>query len=278
MDDGPSGLERVFFPATARRDIDRWLDGVARDRLGAGVEQVVFRAGRIDAVYGLRLDDGRTVVLKLHRAPVDVPALRATTDALRHLAATGYPCPRPVQGPAEVGGHVISVQSLLAEGGTADARDPAVRWAMCVSLADHVQRLADLITGGRGPAGRRLDVRLGAAGPAWTRYAGGPWPRPRDPIFDFRVTPRGFAWLDDEARDAAHELVTLRGRYAPVVGHGDWYAGNLRFAGDRVVATFDRELVVEPEAVLAGLTACGFLADGAPSPEQVAGFLRSATP
>ncbi len=119
----------------------------------------------------------------------------------------------------------------------------------------------------------RLAARLGASGPAWTRYGDGPWPRPHDPIFDFRVTPAGWGWLDDDAREAADELVRLRGRYAPVVGHGDWYAGNLRFAGGQVVAAFDWDLVVEPEAVLAGLSAGGFLADGAPSPEQVAGFL-----
>lgn len=268
VSDEPSGLERAFFPGLTVRDIDRWLDSAVSLRLGSGCAGIAFRAGRIDAVYGLRLDDGRAVVVKLHRAPVDLPALLATTDALRHLAATGYPCPTPVDGPAEVDGRIVSVQSLLSGGVVAEARRPDVRRAMTASLADQVLRLR-AVPGGAD----RLAARLGAAGPAWTRYADGPWPRPHDPIFDFRVTPSGWEWIDDEARSAADELLALRGRFAPVVGHGDWYAGNLRFTGGQVTAVFDWDLVAEPEAVLAGLSAGGFLMDGAPSPEQVAGFL-----
>jgi hypothetical protein len=58
-----------------------------------------------------------------------------------------------------------------------------------------------------------------------------------------------------------------------LIGHGDWYAGNLRFEDDQVVAAFDWDLIVEPEPVIAGLSAGGFLAASAPTADEVGGFL-----
>jgi hypothetical protein len=63
-----------------------------------------------------------------------------------------------------------------------------------------------------------------------------------------------------------------------VVGHADWYSGNLRFDGDRLVAAFDWALTADTEAVIAGLsagsyTAGGSSAGGLPTPDEVAAFL-----
>jgi hypothetical protein len=60
---------------------------------------VTFRAGRVSAVYGLRLLDGRELVAKVHRRPVNVARLAAAVACQRQVAAAGYPCPLPVDGP-----------------------------------------------------------------------------------------------------------------------------------------------------------------------------------
>lgn len=86
-----SGLERVSFGRLGRDAVDEWLASVTRDRLGADVAQIRFRAGRIDAVYALRLQDGEQVLLKLRRPPVDLVALEASIKALRYLSSAGYP-------------------------------------------------------------------------------------------------------------------------------------------------------------------------------------------
>jgi Ser/Thr protein kinase RdoA (MazF antagonist) len=261
--DERSGLERVFFGGARAAEVDAWLAELVRERLSAEVAAIAFRSGRIDAVYGLELDDGRKVVLKLHRPPVDVPGLAAAREALAHLASTGYPCPAPVDGPVRRDGHVVTVDAWMEGGEPADARAPEIRSALAGAFVEHIQRLGELA---------HLGPRL-PAGPAWTRYGDGPWPVPHDPIFDFTTTPGEWRWLDDFAREASAELLRLRGHAAPVIGHGDWYDGNARFDGDRVVATFDWDLMAESEAVLTGLAATAYLAAGAPSPSEARAFL-----
>ncbi len=261
-----SDLERAFFGDVTRVQVDEWVTARVEELLDESVAGLWLRAGRIDAVYGLELGDGRRVVLKAHRQPVDLRALSAGIEVLGHLHTTGYPCPRPLAGPVRRDGQVLTVQSSLGEGAVPDARQPQVRRLFASSLAEHVDILRGLepvrnIAGGLGP------------GPAWTRYHGGPWPVPHDPIFDFARTPKGWEWLDAFAADAAAELVHSSAG-APVVAHGDWYVGNVRVEGDRVVAVFDWDFVVEPEPVVVGLSAGGLLLDGAPSPEDVAGFVQ----
>jgi Ser/Thr protein kinase RdoA (MazF antagonist) len=263
----PSGVERVFFGTGSRQDIDGWVTGVVRDRLGSEVCRILFRSGRLDAVYGLDLADGRAVLLKVHRPPVDLGTRRATNTALRHLHAHGFPCPEPLHGPVTVDGRIITIQSLLTQGTTGDGHRPQVRQAIAGALAEHIA-LLDGLPGGVASLSARLGRR-----PSWTRYAAGPWPEPHDPIYDFSVTPAGWEWLDRYARKATADLVGLRDPDRLALGHGDWSAGNLRFAHGRVVAAFDWDVVAEDEAVLVGLSAGAFLADGAPSPQEVAGFL-----
>jgi hypothetical protein len=258
-----SGLERAIFGPVRAAEVNGWLAETLRERLAADVAEIVFRSGRIDAVYGLRLADGRKVVAKIHRPPVDVRGLQASREALSYLASTGYPCPEPLDGPVIRGEHVVTIETMLERGVPADARDPEIRRALAGSFAEHIRLLLEV-----GHLGRRLPV-----GPAWTRYRDGPWPTPHDPIFDFSDTPAQWTWLDAFARQAADDVLAHRGQDPLVIGHGDFYDGNARFADQQVVAVFDWDLMAETEAVLAGLTAAAHLDAGAPSPSEAAAFL-----
>ena len=45
-------------------------------------------------------------------------------------------------------------------------------------------------------------------------------------------------------------------RGSPIIGHGDWYTANLRWAGDGLLAAFDWDSVIAaPESVIVGLAA-----------------------
>jgi hypothetical protein len=62
-----SGIERAVFGAVGRDDIDAWLSRHLRARLGGVLTHVILRSGRIAAVYGAALSDGRQVAVKVHR-------------------------------------------------------------------------------------------------------------------------------------------------------------------------------------------------------------------
>ncbi len=244
------------------------LDAWTSRRLGAAITDVRFRAGRIDVVWGVELDDGRAVVIKTHRPPVDVDAVRVTHDAQRVLAAAGFPCAVPLAGPDEVDGRVVTAETLI-DGQAPDGRDPILRRLLADGLARHIDLLRDHAD---------LVQRTGA-GPSWCHYRSGPWPVPHDTFVDFSSTPDGFAWLDDFGRRAADQIVAHRDADQVVVGHADWYAGNTAVVGGVLVGTFDWELVADTEAVIAGFAAACYAASatgggGLSTPEDAAAFLR----
>lgn len=268
--DGPRGLSTtesaVFGPVTSG-DVRRFLDDWAMDRLGSPVADVRFRAGRIDAVWGVQLEDGRAVVIKTHRPPVDLEAVALAGDTQRVLAADGFPCAEPLAGPDKVDGRVLTAEVLI-EGSTPDGRDPASRRLLADGLARHIELLRD-----------RPDlVSRTGAGPSWCRYQAGPWPMPHDTIVDFRSTPSGSEWLDAFGRRAADQILAHRGSQEVVIGHADWYAGNTAVSGGVLVGTFDWELVADTEAVIAGFAAACYASSstgggGLSTPEEVASFL-----
>ncbi|HET8629880.1 MAG TPA: hypothetical protein VFL91_20865 [Thermomicrobiales bacterium] len=261
-----AGVERAIFGAVPAEAVTAWLDRQVRRKLSLGVRAVEFRAGRLAAVYGLRLSDGTGIVAKVHRT-ADGERLAAAAACQRLLAEAGYPCPQPLGDPLAVDGRVLVLETRLERGVRGDAHRPGTRRAMARALCVHIALLRS--------APPLRSPRLTPL--AWADYAGGPWPAPHDPIFDFSATPAGFAWLDALARAAA---ATLRPRREPdALGHGDWVCQNLRFAGDAVSAAYDWDSVMaESEPVLVGLAA-GAHPEGsvagaaAPAPAEVAAFL-----
>jgi hypothetical protein len=106
-----SDTERAVHGAVTLSELRAFLDGWVRSRLGSVIADVLFRAGRIDAVWGVQLHDGREIVIKAHRTPVDLAAAQATVDAQRALVAADFPCPVPLAGPDEVDGRVLTAET-----------------------------------------------------------------------------------------------------------------------------------------------------------------------
>src|SRR5689334_11526551 len=99
MSGRPSGTEVAVVGIDTRDAIDGWVAGVVQRALGTGVARVLFRSGRIDAVYGVSTDDGRDLVVRVHRPPTDPAGRATTTRAQRALADARFPVPVPVAGP-----------------------------------------------------------------------------------------------------------------------------------------------------------------------------------
>lgn len=130
-----TSTERALVGDLDLADLRRLLEDYARARLGSSVAAVIFRSGRIDAVWGVGLEDGREVVIKIHRPPVDLVVRAASVDVQQRLGLAGFLCPTPISGPDEFRGMVLSTETLTADGEHADGRDPATRRAIATGLA-----------------------------------------------------------------------------------------------------------------------------------------------
>ncbi|MBD0329362.1 MAG: hypothetical protein ICV64_04585 [Thermoleophilia bacterium] len=232
-------------------DLRRYGPPLARDILGDddvgdALRAVVGGFGECFAVrasaglvFGLLLDDGRRVAVKLVPPSEGRAALEGARAVQQALWARGFPAPRPLAGPLPVGrGHAL-VDEWREDGDFKDTRAPALRRAMAATLARFVAEAAAV------PGVERLP-----------RALNGRWERPHHPRFDFARADG--SWIDERA-DRVRDVV-----FGPVsdwaTGHADWSAQHLRWRDDRVAVVYDWDVVRDSEANVVGYASAVFTA------------------
>jgi len=215
---------------------DRWL--------GAGIDEVLFETGHLSRVLGVRLADGRDVVVKARPA---ADRLAACAGVQRALWQAGFPCPQPLAGPVPWHGYAVNAEVFVPGGEILDVADGAVD-----GYADLLARLIRL-------APQSLVAGLAPNPPwvAWDHGYGGIWPPPDDRAADLNApnAHREFGWLDEVGQRVRLRLHRMRS-LPSVVGHGDWEAQNLRWHGRAPWVVHDWDSVIAgPEPVVAGLAA-----------------------
>ncbi|MFH0180170.1 hypothetical protein [Streptomyces cacaoi] len=244
---------------------DRTVNDWCVAHLGCPVAERTFTAGNLSAVYGLRLTDGREVVLKIRDEDA---RLVACTWVQREMWQAGFPCPEPVTGPLPLGRKVASAETPVPGGGEPEHTDAPRLFAGL--LADFVTRAED------------FDAQpLLRPAPAWVHWyhkEDGVWPVPDDRDVNLNAE-RCFAtaWLD-ELGTAVRERLKEVHHDTCVIGHGDWDSRNVKFRDGRPLAVHDWDSVVyEPEVVIIGQAAAMF--EGGPtgvgaSVERTVAFLE----
>jgi hypothetical protein len=212
-------------------DLPPWVHRWCREFLAATPVAVLFLAGHLSEVVGVRLADGREVVVK-RRLDESERAGRCVA-AQRLLAEQGFPCPMPVTDVSVVGGIAVHAEQFV-EGGEVETKDtPAAAARSAALLADLIHRLA------------ALDLDPPLPNPEWVRW---------DVLPDWQVTAAVPAWFEDTTRRVQAKLAGCD--LPPVVGHADWEAQNMRWRNDEPRAVHDRDsLAWLPEAALAGSAA-----------------------
>jgi len=245
-------LELALFGTDEPAAVASLLERFCAQELAEPIGAVLYRPG-VGLVAGLRLVDGATVVVKVHRWNVSMARLAAIHVVQRHVADAGLPAPRPLTDPKPLGRGIACIEEHRAAG-TADGRRPSVRAEIAAGLHRFVE------------AGRGLrHLEVGA--PSLYRPPGAPlWPEPHSVRFDFDRTAEGAEWIDAAAVDARSRLDLSFGE--PVIGHFDWRVENLGFDGGLLTAIYDWDSVAAaPEAVVVGVSAAGFSADWGPGAE-----------
>jgi hypothetical protein len=221
-----------------------------RQRLGSEPDQVLFEAGNLSQVIGLRLTDGRDVVVKV-RAWQE--RLIGCGQVQHSLSVAGFPAPRLLVPPERLVQLGISAEALIRGGSLlTTGADSAARFAEALALlvhsAPHPSRVSTL-----------------APSPAWVGWdhaAETLWPAPDDRVGDLNEHP-GDQWLDEIAEAARTQLLALD--RPAVIGHGDWYSQNLRWIDRQLHVVHDWDSVVaQPEAAIAGQAAAIWPGTGLP--------------
>ncbi|HVD80181.1 MAG TPA: hypothetical protein VNB87_06585 [Propionibacteriaceae bacterium] len=219
-------------------------------RLGSEPEQVTFEAGYLSQVIGLRLTDGRDVVVKV-RAWQE--RLIGCGQVQHSLSVAGFPAPRLLVPPERLGQLGVSAEALI-DGGALLAAEPD-------SAARFAEALALLVRTAPDPA----TVSTLAPSPAWIGWDHAPetlWPAPDDREGDLNEHP-GDRWLDEIGTAARGQLLALD--RPAVIGHGDWYSQNLRWIDRRLYVVHDWDsAVTQTEAAIAGQAAAVWPGTGLP--------------
>ncbi|WP_043786093.1 phosphotransferase family protein [Amycolatopsis rifamycinica] len=217
-------------------------DGLARwclEHLGSPPAEEMFSSGHLSAVIGLRLADGRDVVVKVRPAS---PRVAVCVEVQRRLFQAGYPCPEPLTGATSFGRDIATAEVYVPGGAVLPSAGRAA-WAFAEAFAWLV-RLA--------PSPAELPPLTPAPSwAAWNHPGDGLWPRSED------ADPgevSGAEWIDDAGRRARDRLRI--GGSGAVIGHCDWLAGNLRWNGDTLLVVHDWDSVTaDSEDILVGFAA-----------------------
>jgi Phosphotransferase enzyme family len=218
--------------------------------LGAPPAAELFEAGWLSTVKGLRLTDGREVVVKVRPRE---PRLAGCAVVHRALWAAGFPCPEPLVDLQPLDGYAATAETLVP-----DAGQPPPAGELAVLSAAALARLVELAP----DPGSVPSLAPSPSWAGWDHAGPGLWPAPEDRDVDLNAGP-GPPWLDRVAAAVRDRLRRPAGR--PVIGHGDWHPENLGWQGRRLIAVHDWDSVIsqcEPE--IAGLAAAGFLGLGGP--------------
>lgn len=228
------GVEEVLLQPEA---VDRWCQAHLASRL----DEVLFVAGHLSTVLGIRLTSGRQVVVKVRRF---ADRLGGCAAVHRQLFERGFPCPEPLVA-LEAMDDVVASAETMVQGG-------ALLPSTGRSPAPFAQALAGLVDLAPAPS----EIPALNPSPAWTwphLNLAPLWPTPDDLDVDLNSIG-GPPWLDHAGGMARHRL--LKSKMPLVVGHGDWYTGNLRWLGNKLQAVFDWDgAVALPEPAVAGLAA-----------------------
>jgi Ser/Thr protein kinase RdoA (MazF antagonist) len=229
-----------------------WLVEWCRTQLNSPAVETVSHShlGQMAQVFGVRLDDGREVVVKAR--PSEARRAEACVKIQRQLANACLPCASPITDAIVEHGMAVHAEEWRPGGSVRHDDGPE-------HAAQSAQVLAELM---RVSSALAIGLRLPLPNPVWVRWDHdnpGAWP-PHDAV-DKQQVRTGIAlpsWLE-----GVQQRVSARINHSSlpaVIGHADWEAQNLRWDGGVIHTIHDWDsLAALPEAALVG-AACGAFA------------------
>jgi hypothetical protein len=180
-------------------DLPSWVTPWCRASLRAEPAEILFIVGYLSEVVGVRLGDGREVVVK--RRTDESGRTRICLAGQRLLAEGGFPCPMPLTEVTFQSGFAVHAERLVGGGEVETDDTPAAAERSAVLLAD----LTDRLTG--------FDLDPPVPNPEWVRRES--WPD--QPAASWAPT-----WIEDTSPRVRAKLAGCR--LPSILGHADWEA------------------------------------------------------
>lgn len=224
-------------------ELPGWVPAWCRDQLGGEPVDVLFRLQQMSTVVGLRLADGRDVVVKARAAGGRAASCVA---AQARLAERGFPCAQPPTPVVGLGALAVNAEEFRPGGEVlaGDSPDVAVRYAEVFA-----RLMAEL---------DHVIVAPPLPNPRWVRWDHtGPGLWSAIGFLDDRDQSAVPAFVVDVADRARRRM--LAAGLPCVLGHADFEAQNLRWRGPEIWAVHDWDsLAWQPEAALVGAASGAF--------------------
>lgn len=229
-------------------DLPGWLARWCADQLGDEPVSVLFERRSLSAVFGLKLADGRDVVVKARENDGRAASCLA---AQTRLAERGFPCARPLTPVTVVGTLAVHAEESRPGGEllVGNSPDVAVHYASVFAWL-----MTELV---------KVTMPPPLPNPRWVRWdheGPGLWPAIAFP--DGRDPSTVPTYVVETAERARTRI--LASDLPCVLGHADFEAQNLRWHDGQVWAVHDWDsLAWQPEAALVG-AACGAFTSASP--------------
>ena len=221
--------------------------------LGAPPAAELFGSGYLSTVKGLRLTDGREVVVKVRPGQ---PRLAGCAIVHRALWTAGFPCPEPLVDLQPLDGYAATAEALVPDAAAQPPPESELARLSAAGLARLVELAPD--------PGSVPSLAPSPSWVGWDHTEPGLWPAPEDRDIDLNAYPEP-RWLDRVAAAVRDHLRGYGGN--PVIGHGDWHPENLHWHDSQLIAVHDWDSVIcQPEPAIAGLAAASFLGIDGPAP------------
>jgi hypothetical protein len=222
-----------------------WVDEWCVRHLGAAPVGDLLEVTAMSEVVGVRLDDGREVVVK--RRADQAGRAFSCVRVQRHAAELGFPCARPLTDVTYVDGLAVHAEEWRPGGEIRRGDGPGDAELSARLLAE----LMNCLDG--------TEARPPVPNPEWVHWDhDGPRLFPPNPRHEAREAASAVPeWILEVGRRVRKRL--LRHDLPFTVGHADWETQNLRWNGDEPHAVHDWDsLAWLTEAGLAGAAAGAF--------------------
>ncbi|AZN42722.1 hypothetical protein [Paenibacillus albus] len=227
------------------------MNDFCRCHLNSSIHSCLHISFSVGASFGFELENGNQIFIKVHKptsadtiTAISKPYLTAVSSVQKSLAESGFPCPRVLLEPTELGAGIATVDEFAAPGELRDAHVPAIRAAIAQTLAQLIKSTE--------PYRDAPGFASGRFGASETLY-----PIPHNDLFNFNRTAKGAEWIDAIAVKAKNTVNRIKGRV--VLGHLDWSLKHFRFSGNEVAMVYDWDsLKLEDELNVLGIAAATF--------------------